>query len=80
MNIVRLRWHCSNYVGPPRWFGDFCEPDDCETDFEVNALREEWDDGIASATCPKCMAELWQCDDEAELITSATTIQDQPRR
>jgi uncharacterized paraquat-inducible protein A len=55
--IVRLRWHC-----------DVCEPDDCDSCFETISLGEEWDDKTASATCPRCGAELWMPEDYPKLV------------
>ena len=66
---VRVRWCCGYYVGPMKWQGTDCyEPDVCETEFETEVDKEEWEEGLASATCPRCGAELHQGEDEPWLV------------
>ncbi len=66
---IRLSWHCMTYVGPAKWqtLEDY-EPDECDTEFETEDVRENWDAVLCGATCPRCAADLTQCYDEPELI------------
>lgn len=69
MNEVVLRWYCGHYVGPCRWHGtDAYEPDECGTEFDTREDPEEVENEDASATCPKCGAELNMRDDEPHII------------
>ena len=67
--FVRLRWYCGLYVGDPKWHGtERYEPSECEHEFETTEPREEWEEGLCSATCPACGGTLSMADDHATLI------------
>jgi hypothetical protein len=70
VELLTVKWYCSNYYGPTRWFGDYAEPDDCDTEFITRVDKETWADGSASAICPQCKQILWQGYDEPELDLS----------
>lgn len=68
---MRVEWTCGHFVGPAHWkfSGDWIkEPDECGHVFVTEEDDEEWAEGIVSATCPKCGADLSQKWDEPEAV------------
>jgi len=69
MAKIRIRWYCGHYVGPMKWQGtEDYEPDECETEFDTDVDKEEWNAGEAEATCPHCGAKLYQSEDESWVL------------
>lgn len=61
---IAVYWYCGHYVGPPKWHGDFFEPDECGTGFETEESLVDWEGKWCRAICPSCRAELhqkWDC-------------------
>lgn len=70
--IITLHWHCGCYVGPCKWQNtEDYEPDDCDTDFDTEDTLENWTEGVCSAECPSCGAELTQEYDSPTMMVKA---------
>lgn len=68
-STIKLSWRCMCFVGPCKWQTlDDYEPDECDTEFETEDARENWDAICCTATCPRCKADLTQKFDEPTLI------------
>lgn len=66
--ILSVTWCCSHFYGPPRWHGtEYYEPDECGKVFSTEVTLDEWESQCATATCPKCRADLDQTNDCPEL-------------
>lgn len=67
-SLIRIKWYCGlqKYVTLFSREGDESE---CGCEFETLTHKDDWDSGVATATCPNCGGELTQSDDLPDIAS-----------
>jgi len=65
-SLIRIKWYC----GLNKSTSLFSQNDnECGCEFETLTHKDDWDSGVATATCPNCGGELNQSDDLPDIAS-----------